>query len=306
MTGTRPDRRRRRQGRRDRGREPGLRECARRWWPFVAGTMAATGLLLGAYFWFPPVPAPSPLSAGGEPVGPLPDGMEGTDGTDGAERPGGPMSSYTTRFTPGEPRVRNIELAARILDGQVVQPGATFSFNDAVGPRTRSRGYVPAPAIVGPRLVADVGGGICQVSTTLFNAVFRAGLDIRRARAHSMYMSEYPEGLEAAVSYPDLDFTWRNDTRLPVRVQVAHTGSSLTVSLWGERRYEVRSAVSQPYAFASQGTGVLRGRGRSCVPAPGRPGFEIDVWRTLLLDGREVGRERFHTEYRPQAKVECR
>ncbi|MFC4056406.1 VanW family protein [Actinomadura syzygii] len=302
MTGTRPDRRRRRQGRRDRGREPGLRECARRWWPFVAGTMATTGLLLGAYFWFPPVPAPSPLSAGGEPVGPLPDGADGAD----AEAPGGPMSSYTTRFTPGEPRVRNIELAARILDGQVVQPGATFSFNDAVGPRTRSRGYVPAPAIVGPRLVADVGGGICQVSTTLFNAVFSAGLDIRKARAHSMYMPEYPEGLEAAVSYPDLDFTWRNDTRLPVRVQVAHTGSSLTVSLWGERRYEVSSAVSQPYEFVSQGTGVLRGRGRSCVPTPGRPGFEIDVWRTLLLGGREVERERFHTEYRPQAKVECR
>ncbi|HEY8481089.1 MAG TPA: VanW family protein [Spirillospora sp.] len=265
----------------------------------MAGALATTGLLLGAYLWAPREPGDGAAALairGAAPPGARP----GTRVAPAAERP---MSTYTTHFTPGEPRVRNIELAAAMLDGHVVAPGETFSFNDVVGPRTRRRGYVPAPTIIGARLVNDVGGGICQVSTTLFNAVFRAGLEIRKSRAHTMYMPEYPEGREAAVAYPDLDFTWRNDTKAPVRIEVDSTASSLTVSLYGERRYEVRSKTSRRYGFKPFGTGV--GHGRRCVPTPGRRGFEIDVWRTLLDGGRRVRREKFHTEYRPQPRVKC-
>lgn len=277
-------------------RQPQLLQCVRQWWPIVAGALATTGLLLGAYLEVPRQKAAT-LAAPGRPAPKRPDAAS----RDPAERL---MSTYTTRFTPGEPRVRNIELAAQILDGHIVEPGGTFSFNGAVGPRTKSRGYVPAPAIVGPRLVNDVGGGICQVSTTLFNAVFRAGLDIRKSRAHTMWMPEYPEGREAAVSYPDLDFTWKNDTGRPVRIEAGYTGSSLTVNLWGERKYEVRSTTSERYGFTPYGAGV--GHGRRCVPMTGRKGFKIDVWRTLYAEGRKVRREKFHTEYRPQPKVKCR
>ena len=277
-----------------RGHQPQLRQYVRQWWPIVAGTLATTGLLLGAYLEVPREQGASAALAVPDRAAPArPDAAS-------ARRP---MSTYTTRFEPGEPRVRNIELAAEILDGHIVEPGKTFSFNDVVGPRTRSRGYVPAPAIVGARLVKDVGGGICQVSTTLFNAVFRAGLDIRRSRAHTMWMPEYPEGREAAVAYPDLDFTWKNDTDRQVRIQVDYTGSSLTVNLWGERKYEVRSETSKRYAQEPYRTGV--GRGRKCVPMVGREGFEIDVWRTLYAADRTVRRERFHTEYNPQPKVTC-
>ncbi|TDC83159.1 VanW family protein [Actinomadura sp. 7K507] len=292
-------------------------ECVRQWWPLVAGALATTGLLLGAYLGAAREPGAATLAVRGKapPDGSLQNkaadaadaGTAGT-GAAGAGRTGAvarerPMSSYTTRFTPGEPRVRNIELAAEMLDGHIVAPDRTFSFNGVVGPRTKSRGYVPAPAIMGSRMVNDVGGGICQVSSTLFNAVFRAGLDIRKSRAHTLYMPEYPEGREAAVSYPELDFTWRNDTGRPVRIQVDYTASSLTVGLYGERRYQVRSKTSGRYAVEPHGTGV--GRGRKCVPMAGRKGFKIDVWRTLLDDGRKVRREKFHTEYLPQAKVKC-
>jgi vancomycin resistance protein YoaR len=274
--------------------EPGLGECVRRWWPFAVGALAATGLLLGAYLW---IPRKSGASVA---VGAAPRDAARQDAGAASARP---MASYTTRFQPGQPRVRNIELAARILDGQVVRPGATFSFNRVVGPRTRRLGYVQAPAIMGSRLVKDVGGGICQVSTTLFNAVFRAGLDIRKARAHTMWMPEYPEGREAAVAYPNLDFTWKNDTDAPVRIQVGYTGDSLTVSLWGHRRYEVRSRTSKRYGFSPYEAGS--GHGRRCVPMAGRKGFQIDVWRTLLSGGRQVRREKFHTEYRAQPAVTC-
>ena len=290
-------------------------ECARQWWPLVAGALAMTGLLLGAYLWAPREPGAATLAVRGQAP---PDGsLEKKSATGSADAGTGaasggrtgavareqPMSSFTTRFTPGEPRVRNIELAAEMLNGHIVAPDRTFSFNGVVGPRTRSRGYVPAPAIVGSRMVNDVGGGICQLSSTLFNAVFRAGLDIRKSRAHTLYMPEYPEGREAAVSYPELDFTWRNDTERPVRIQVSSTASSLTVSLYGERRYQVASKTSGRYGLKAYGTGV--GRGRECVPMAGRKGFKIDVWRTLLAGGRKVRREKFHTEYRPQSKVNC-
>lgn len=284
---------RRREGR---GRRARLRHGVRRWWPVAAGAVASAGLLLGVYLEGPRLSGVSAaLSV------PYRDGAgRGGPGKLPSERL---MSTFTTRFAPGEPRVHNIELAARTLDGRVVEPGATFSFNDAVGPRTRSRGYVPAPAIMGSRLANDVGGGICQLSTTLYNAVFLAGLDIRKARAHTLWMPEYPEGREAAVFYPRLDFTWRNDTGEPVRIQVAYSATSVTVNLWGRRRYEVRSRTSERYGFRPFESDS--GRGGECIPMTGREGFEVDVWRTLLADGREVRRERFHTEYRSQPEVEC-
>ncbi|WP_157433029.1 VanW family protein [Actinomadura rifamycini] len=282
---------RRRHYRRYRADQRALRDHVRRWWPFVAGALVANGFLVATYLWAPHGPAADAVPAA-DPAA--------VRRAAPAERP---MSTFTTRFERGEPRVRNIEIAARRLDGAVVRPGATFSFNDVVGPRTSDRGYVPAPVIMGSRLVNDVGGGICQVSSTLYNAVFRAGLDIRKARAHTMWMPEYPDGREAAVAYPDLDFRWRNDTDVPVRIDVQYTDSSLTVSLWGERRYEVRSETSERYDYTPYWTTV--GHGSRCVPTTGRRGFEIDVWRVLLEDGRKVKRERYHTEYQPQPKVTC-
>ncbi|QFG24005.1 VanW family protein [Actinomadura sp. WMMB 499] len=281
---------RRRHFRRYRADQRALRDHVRRWWPFVVGVLVANGFLLATYLWAPREPAATAVSA------PDPAARR----TAPAERP---MSTFTTRFDRGEPRVRNIGIAARLLDGAVVRPGATFSFNEVVGPRTEDRGYVPAPVIMGPRLVNDIGGGICQVSSTLYNAVFRAGLDIERARAHTMWMPEYPDGREAAVAYPDLDFRWRNDTTAPVRIEVERTDSSITVSLWGERRYEVRSETSERYDRTPYGRAV--GRGSRCVPTTGREGFEIDVWRVLLEDGRKVRREKYHTEYQPQPEVTC-
>lgn len=318
---TRPARHGRHRGAEDpprvHGDQPGLAECALRWWPFVAGALAVTAILLGTY-----------LVAGIGLVAGL--GRRSPDAS-AAERPARPatippsdraarsaervvpetpppgihrlISTYTTRFKAGEPRVRNIQIGARRLDGTLVRPGAVFSFNRVVGPRTRSRGYVPAPAIVGSRMVDDVGGGICQVSATLFNAVFQGGLKIRNWRAHSLWMPDYPMGREAAVAYPHLDFTWRNDTGRPVMISASYTHTSLTVSLWGTRRYEVRSRRSRAYAFVPFTSAFVRGP--HCVPTTGGRGFQIDVWRTLKSDGRRVRRERFHTDYRPQTQVRC-
>ncbi|MEV4253481.1 VanW family protein [Spirillospora sp. NPDC049652] len=213
------------------------------------------------------------------------------------------LASYTTEFKPGEARVTNIRLGAEAIDGHVVPAGDSFSFNKVVGPRSARRGYVPAPTIVGSRLVDDLGGGICQVSATLWNAVFEAGLKITKSHPHTLWMPEYPRGREAAVAWPSLDLVWRNDSGGPVRISTRVTEDSLTVALWGTPKYEVKAATSKRYALTRAGT--FTDASRRCVPMPGGPGFQIDVYRTLSRDGRTVRRDRFHTVYQPEPKVTC-
>ncbi|MBO2447314.1 VanW family protein [Actinomadura barringtoniae] len=308
MSGSR--RRIRRRWRHSRGGQPNLGEYTIRSWPYVAGSTAVTVVLLGAYMVVDTGSSTPGASAAERPdaAAPPPAASPGAsgDGVTPQMRALGitrRISAFSTRYKAGEPRVRNIRLGAAALNGQVVRPGATFSFNRVVGPRTRRRGYVPAPTIVGARLVNDVGGGICQVSATLFNAVFESGLRIKKARAHSLWMPEYPKGREAAVYYPGLDFVWRNDSGRPVMIQAMTTPTSLTITLWGTRRFGVRSKESKPYARKPYSSAV--DHGARCVPMRGGQGFQINVWRFLQSDGRPIRRERFHTTYQPQTRVRC-
>jgi vancomycin resistance protein YoaR len=124
-----------------------------------------------------------------------------------------PVASFRTFFSPANAaRSNNIRQVAAILDGRVVAPGETFSFNTAVGPRTQAAGFDEAPVISGGVLTPGVGGGICQVSTTLFNAVFFAGLPVVERWPHSFHIDHYPMGRDATVSYGSQDFRFRNDT----------------------------------------------------------------------------------------------
>ena len=111
------------------------------------------------------------------------------------------VSRFVTYYRCCEPRVTNIKRAAAILDGLTIKPGATFSLNRALGERTRVRGFVPAPTISGGRLVNSVGGGISQLATTLYNAAFFAGLELVAHTPHSFYISRYPKGREATISW---------------------------------------------------------------------------------------------------------
>jgi vancomycin resistance protein YoaR len=104
------------------------------------------------------------------------------------------VSTFTTRFPNNPPRTTNIRIAARRLDGVLVRPGEVFSLNETLGRRTPAKGYQQAPVIESGRLVKDYGGGVSQVSTTLFNAVFFAGLDVVTHKPHSFYISRYPRG----------------------------------------------------------------------------------------------------------------
>lgn len=213
------------------------------------------------------------------------------------------VSTYTTHYPCCAPRVTNIHRIAEILDGHLVMPGETFSLNGVVGRRDKARGFVEAPMILNGRFVDDVGGGISQFVTTMFNAVFFGGFESVQHTPHMYYISRYPAGRESTVSYPQPDFRWRNDSPYGVLVTTSYTATSVTVSFWSTKRYDIESRSSERYAIRPHQT--IRESGPDCNPMPGADGFSIDVWRIFKKDGKEIRRQRFHTVYQPEPKLIC-
>ncbi|MEV0594005.1 VanW family protein [Nonomuraea cavernae] len=215
------------------------------------------------------------------------------------------VGEFTTTFDCCQPRAINIQRMAAQLDGRLVKPGETFSLNEAVGERTREKGYVEAGQIVGGRMVNIVGGGVSQFATTMYNAAFFAGFDDVEHVPMDYYAARYPAGRDVALLYPDLDLKWRNDSDHGVLIKTATTGTSVTVTLWGTKRYDRIQALESPKrAFTPFRRETSSTPG--CLPATGQQGFTIDVTRVFYKGGEEVRRDRkLTTKYRPQAQVIC-
>jgi vancomycin resistance protein YoaR len=157
----------------------------------------------------------------------------------------GIVGSYETYFGGIPNRIHNVELVAHLVDDKLIAPGATFSFNDTTGARTAEKGFVAAPVIINGELQTGLGGGVCQVSTTVFNAAYVAGLPITARTNHALYISHYPLGRDATVNYPDTDLKFVNDTPHWLLLRTFVTSSSLAVNLYGapqHRRVETETA----------------------------------------------------------------
>ena len=143
------------------------------------------------------------------------------------------IGQYVTYFNSNnKSRSHNISLAAKAIDNHVVFPNETFSFNQVVGKRTKDKGYMSAPIIVRGELSEGVGGGICQVSSTLFNAVDRAGLRIDQRYSHSRRVPYVPPGRDATVSWYGPDFRFQNKYNQPVLIRAKRYGGSMIVTLY--------------------------------------------------------------------------
>lgn len=145
------------------------------------------------------------------------------------------IGEFTTRHAAGESRVVNIHRIADLVRGQVIEPGATFSVNEFVGRRTADGGFVTGGVIQNGVFTSSVGGGISQFATTLFNAAFFGGLDFQEYQSHSIYISRYPYGREATLSYPKPDLVLENTTPHGVLIWTEYTSTSITVTLWSTR-----------------------------------------------------------------------
>ena len=197
------------------------------------------------------------------------------------------VATFTTPHAAGEPRVRNIHHIADLLRGTVIEPGQTFSVNSAVGPRTTEKGFVAAPVIgEGNQFESSPGGGISQFATTLFNAAFFAGLEIPEYQMHTLYISRYPFGREATLSYPRPDLKVRNNTPHGILVWPTYTGGSITVSLYSTRWVEEVTQSGQTTAERGPCKAVTTERTRK------------------LADGRTLV-DRFNALYAPEQGVRC-
>ena len=143
------------------------------------------------------------------------------------------VSTYTTYFGGVANRIHNVELVSHLIDDTLIAPGTTFSFNGTTGERNASKGFLEAPVIINGELTTGLGGGVCQVSTTVFNAAYEAGLNITARTNHALYISHYPQGRDATVNYPDVDLRFVNDTEHWLLLRTFVSSSSLTVNLYG-------------------------------------------------------------------------
>src|SRR5204863_406072 len=163
----------------------------------------------------------------------------------------GLVGSYETIYGGDANRIHNVQLVARLLDGRLIGPGATSSFNRATGARTADKGFREAPVIINGELGTGLGGGVCQVSTTVFNAAYEAGLKITSRTNHALYISHYPLGRDATVNYPDVDLKFVNDTPHWLLMRTWVSSDSLTVALYGTPQH--RRVVSETSPLAETG-----------------------------------------------------
>ena len=219
------------------------------------------------------------------------------------------LASYTTLYAGTPDRITNLQLGASLLNGALVAPGATFSFNDRVGERTIERGFRPAPVIIKDEYEEDVGGGVSQVATTVFNAAWEAGLKIAERNPHSLYISRYQLGRDATVNYPDLDLKFINDTPKWVFVAGASGGAGITVSIYGggpERRVEsgtgsIRETGPAPIRRVKDPTLL---KGQTEIEESGSPARATAVTRTVYDEqGAVLHDETWNTSYRGEYRI---
>ncbi|MGY1730422.1 VanW family protein [Geodermatophilus sp. SYSU D01045] len=219
------------------------------------------------------------------------------------------VSSFTTTTTNSASGT-NIRVVAEEVDGALVLPGETFSLNTYTGPRGTAQGYVPANVISGGELSTAVGGGISQFATTMFNAVFFAGLEDVYHKPHSFYISRYPAGREATVYEGQIDLQWRNDSDTGIFVDTRWTpgasGGSITVTFYGTKRYEIE-AIESPRTNYRQPAVQEKVDGGDCIAQSGVQGFDVTVTRVFrdLQSGSEIRRETFETSYAAEAVIRC-
>lgn len=186
-------------------------------------------------------------------------------------------------------RVRNITIAVEKISGMLLNPGEIFSYNKTVGKRILSAGFLPAPAIVHEELKPVLGGGICQVSSTLFDAVLLSDLKIVERHKHYNPVNYLPLGMDATVSWGTKDFQFKNTTKHRVQIIGHVSETAIAFELYGESPLEDELSLETEIE-------------ESPSPNPdveSEAGMEITLYRIRSKDGRVIAREFIHSDYYP-------
>lgn len=222
----------------------------------------------------------------------------------------GIVAQYETSFDPAkEDRSANIKMAAMALDHILVMPQEIFSFNEIVGPRTTEAGYKEALVIENNEFTPGIGGGVCQVSTTLYNALLKSNLPILERHPHSLPISYVPHGMDATVAYNLVDLKFTNDREKPILLHTEYQKGKIKVMIFatvGEFPEVRLSSKIVEYIQAEQE--IIKDPslppGRSIVEAKGQRGMIVEVYREIIMEGNVLSRERISRDkYKPVKSV---
>lgn len=220
------------------------------------------------------------------------------------------VSDFTTQFPHSDYRNQNLGQAAKRINGTVLEPEETFSFNDVVGERTGANGFTEGYIIDDGVLVKDYGGGVSQVATTVYNAAFFAGMKDVEHHPHSLYFDRYPIGREATVAWGALDLQFQNNTPYGVLIQAwidpstPSSDGTMHVRMWSTKYWQVTAGKSKPYNRTE--AGVRYDTSDDCAEQSGSSGFDIDIHRYLARDGERVDTQTDTVTYDAADTVHCR
>jgi vancomycin resistance protein YoaR len=222
----------------------------------------------------------------------------------------GLVSSYTTRFDASQiNRTENLRVAAKALDGLVVKPGDTFSFNDVVGVRSNEAGYKDAMVIVGGEFVPGLGGGVCQVSSTLYNTLLLADITIVERNNHSLAITYVPLGRDATVAYPSLDLKFKNESGSYLLIKSKMQGNSLTFELYGQPKPErevsiVTSTIQTLSAREQRVVDRNLAPGTQEVKQGGHAGYVVATTKIVKVNGAVTKKENLgNSRYQPLPRI---
>jgi len=215
------------------------------------------------------------------------------------------LGEFSTTYDSQPGRDTNLEVATDSVRGTVLQPGEQFSLNESLGQRTAANGYEQAGVIMDGQMTEDYGGGVSQVSTTLFNAAFFSGFDLDEHQAHSRYISRYPEGRETTLDWATIDLKFTNTSDTPVVLDMSLSDGEVHARVLGEKTVDVEADASGRFAQTSPGT--VRESDAECSPQAPKPGWSITIYRTITDadSGAVVKEDDFTTTYRPVNRVVC-
>ena len=224
------------------------------------------------------------------------------------------LATYSTTFsTKNTNRSTNIRLATQKINGVVLMPGETFSYNQVVGKRTTANGFKVAAVYSNGEVSEGVGGGICQVSSTLYNAVLFSNLEVTERRNHTFHTGYVPAGQDATVSWGAPDFKFKNNRNYPIRIVATVSGGKITTKIYGLKQADdytvkISSSIvgSIPYKTTYKTDSSL-GAGNTKVIQKGSNGLKSVTYKILYQNGKEVSREVISRDtYQPHNQIIAR
>lgn len=211
------------------------------------------------------------------------------------------LGSYSTRYvTSNVSRANNVELAARYVNGTILLPGEEFSYNGIVGPRTAARGFREASVYERNQMVDGLGGGICQTSSTIYAAVLYADLEVVERHEHSLEISYAPLGMDATVAYGSLDFRFKNNTDMPIKISMSWGGGTVSAKIIGTNKNKNRTIKINTQTVSTTPYGVTEIKddtlpeGKTVVDTPGFKGAVVDTYKVIYENGVEIENRFLH------------